>query len=224
MSYADARPSRAPALAASIAINAAIGFALISGLTYTMMPRGDEIDLRLAPVHEPPPPPPIPDQPHHKASLTQSSQPIPIPKPIVPTVEQHEIVTTLTPLPPIPADPGPIKLEPTPQPQPQPTLPKSLARTLSPIGNQGDWFPYDSYPAAALAVAAEGVVSVAVDVGADGRVTGCRVTASSGNRALDETTCRLARRNGRFAPALDADGNAVAASVALRNVRWRIAE
>ena len=131
-------------------------------------------------------------------------------------------IETSTQPPPAPAGPTiGVAVEPpviTPQP------PRSLARGLAVRGSQGDWFPQDSYPASARRTGAEGVVSVAVTVGTDGRVDACRVTASSGNGALDAATCRLATRNGRFSPALAADGLPVAAMFALRNVRWTIAD
>jgi protein TonB len=37
-------------------------------------------------------------------------------------------------------------------------------------------------------------------------VTGCRVTRSSGSRALDSTTCRLIEQRFRFRPSRDALG------------------
>lgn len=53
-------------------------------------------------------------------------------------------------------------------------------------------------------------VGVSLTIGADGRVTECRVTASSGNATLDATTCRLLRSRSRFTPARDAAGVATA--------------
>jgi protein TonB len=100
----------------------------------------------------------------------------------------------------------------------------NLSRGLQPRGDQGRWFPQDSYPAAARRAGAEGRVSVSVDVGATGRVTACRVTSTSGNEDLDLATCRLATRNGRFEPARNEAGEPVASTTALRNVRWRLEE
>ncbi len=105
---------------------------------------------------------------------------------------------------------------------PAPAPPVSLARGVRPRGAQGDWFPQDSYPAAARRAEAEGRVSVRVTVGADGRVADCAVIASSGNADLDSATCRLARRNGRFDAARDAQGQPVASQFTLRGVHWRL--
>jgi protein TonB len=55
------------------------------------------------------------------------------------------------------------------------------------------------------------VVSVIYTVEADGRVTGCRVSRSSGNRALDQTTCRLVEQRYRFQPARNPYGRPIRA-------------
>lgn len=49
-------------------------------------------------------------------------------------------------------------------------------------------------------------VFVAVRVQLDGRATDCRVNRSSGNRIVDEWTCRLVEQQVRFRPALDDRG------------------
>jgi protein TonB len=54
-------------------------------------------------------------------------------------------------------------------------------------------------------------------------VTGCTVSGSSGNRDLDETTCRIARSRVRFTPAKDDAGNPIASSYTLP-VRWQLEE
>ena len=62
--------------------------------------------------------------------------------------------------------------------------------------NAGGWF--------------KGTVGVRFTVQPNGRVTGCRPSASSGNRDLDTRTCRLIEQRLRFSPALDSQGRAVA--------------
>lgn len=62
------------------------------------------------------------------------------------------------------------------------------------------------YPAAALRDRAEGRVGFALAIDANGRVIGCRITASSGSAALDSTTCRIMRSRARYTPARDARG------------------
>ncbi|WP_294240055.1 energy transducer TonB [uncultured Sphingomonas sp.] len=65
------------------------------------------------------------------------------------------------------------------------------------------------YPEAAAEAGASGSVTVRYFVNVDGRVSGCVVTRSSGNAALDETTCRLIEQRYRYDPSRDADGRPV---------------
>jgi protein TonB len=54
-----------------------------------------------------------------------------------------------------------------------------------------------------------GTVSVSFTVLVNGRVTGCRVTRSSGVRELDALTCALIVQRFRFRPATDRYGRPV---------------
>lgn len=90
-----------------------------------------------------------------------------------------------------------------------------------PLGDVSQWFSGDNYPPAAMRAGQEGMVSVTLAINPEGLVSGCRVTQSSGVPTLDDRTCILATRRGRFAPARQGD-QAVAATYDLRNVEWRI--
>jgi periplasmic protein TonB len=69
------------------------------------------------------------------------------------------------------------------------------------------------YPRAAGEAGVSGTVGVRYRVAADGRVSDCRITRSSGSTLLDATTCRLIERRFRFDPARDEDGRPVASSI-----------
>ena len=71
----------------------------------------------------------------------------------------------------------------------------------------------DDYPASALAKREQGRVGFTLDVGANGRVTGCTVTRSSGSSALDNVTCMIMVRRARFTPAVDSNGMPAAVRV-----------
>lgn len=77
----------------------------------------------------------------------------------------------------------------------------------------------EDYPRTALRAGAEGSVSVRYTVAADGRVRGCTVTGSSGNRDLDTTTCRLIERRFVYRPATNARGERVPQAVS-RTYDW----
>jgi TonB family protein len=68
------------------------------------------------------------------------------------------------------------------------------------IGNPGDWFTDDDCPASAKRRGASGGVVVVLTVDPSGRTKACRVVSSSKDPDLDEATCDLGRRRGRFQP------------------------
>lgn len=87
---------------------------------------------------------------------------------------------------------------------------------------QVDWgevFHPRAYPPEAALRQVSGTVRFSISVGADGRVTTCDVTATSGSQELDEGTCEILRQ-ARFNPARNAAGEPVADRVRQR-VTWR---
>ncbi len=75
------------------------------------------------------------------------------------------------------------------------------------------------YPDEAIRAGAQGMVRFALDVGADGRVTGCTVELSSGSPVLDQTTCQVMSSRAQFVPARDAAGR-VATDRVHSAIRW----
>jgi protein TonB len=88
-----------------------------------------------------------------------------------------------------------------------------------PINPQA-WLTDDDYPAEALKKRQEGTAEFRLDVSAQGGVTKCTITRSSGHAVLDGETCRLVGR-GRFKPARDASGTAVPSTFDSR-FRWSL--
>ena len=81
----------------------------------------------------------------------------------------------------------------------------------------------DDYPAEALEKEEEGAVGFRLEVAANGRVTSCTITRSSGSASLDSTTCRLMQTRARFTPARDSMGRPTADALNSRIV-WRLPE
>jgi protein TonB len=102
------------------------------------------------------------------------------------------------------------------------TLSGGSAVKGGPRGNPGGWFTDDDYPADAKRAGAQGSVSLLLSVDTSGKVVGCRVTASSGNSSLDDATCRLAERRGRFIIQKDAQGDAQPYTYSLPGIRWSL--
>ncbi len=219
MSYADRDTTgeKTFSLIASLLTVGAIGYAMVFGLAINVL-RTATPNLKMVEIAMPPPPPPKqPPPPPKKLEQKPTSPPIVAPPPIVqpPVVSTPSVVTVPTPplAPPVPvpkvAPPPPLPLKP------------SEASPVQPKGDPGSWITTDDYPPAALRDGKEGRTRFRLGVGADGRVTGCTVVSSSGFDELDQTACRILQRRARFAPAMNAAGQAVASSYS-SSVLWRI--
>ncbi|HEX8307891.1 MAG TPA: energy transducer TonB [Allosphingosinicella sp.] len=108
-----------------------------------------------------------------------------------------------------------------PPPPPPPARRRGEARPARAQMTLAQLFSSDDYPASAIRAGEQGAVGFRLDVGKDGRVAACTVTASSGSTALDSNTCRLLSARARFSPALDRKGRATTDAVNGRIV-WRL--
>ena len=108
----------------------------------------------------------------------------------------------------VPVHPGtPGYAIPAPFPPPPPSPPAAtIVRQPQHRRSPQDYVTPDEYPASALARNEEGRVAFRLDVGPNGRVTGCAITGSSGSSALDSATCAIMVRRARFTPAGDSNG------------------
>ena len=82
---------------------------------------------------------------------------------------------------------------------------------------------FSDLPNALRELGTGGTVAVRYDVNASGGVSGCIVTASSGNAELDRATCQLIQQRFRFKPARDGNDRPVAATIEERHI-WEIEE
>lgn len=80
---------------------------------------------------------------------------------------------------------------------------------MRPASDPTTWITNADYPAAARPEKASGDVSFRLEVDQAGMVSGCRVTSSSGSKALDKATCNLLRRRARFIPGMTTDDQPV---------------
>lgn len=76
------------------------------------------------------------------------------------------------------------------------------------------------YPPEARRARIGGEVEVRFTIEASGRVSRCRISRSSGDASLDETTCRLIEERFRFKPATNAAGEPVASQYGWRQTWW----
>lgn len=209
--YAARRPNYA-ATAAVIAIEAALILAVVRGLGVTILPHTDpgHIYADNVPV---PQPTPTEKPPEHKADKHVTVAP-PFTPQVGGLVRQIEPILIDLPTP----APSPVATFLPTQPKPNPV---ALGHPAVPRGNPAGWVSDSDYPARDLREGSQGRVGFALSLGADGRVTSCRVTSSSGHAGLDEATCTLVARRARFSPAVGPDGLASAGSYS-GTIRWVI--
>jgi protein TonB len=220
MAYTDqvAGSKRLSIIAGVALVHGALGYLFVSGMAMNFIK--DKVDILTTtniPIDPPPPTEPPPPQPPMAKTLPTPTIMTTIVPPIVETNAATSVVSV---------DPGPAVIEPPiilplqPAVEPNPPAP-SLASGPKVSGNRTAWFSNDDYPASAIRAGEEGTVGVRLGLGANGRVTSCKVTASSGSSALDLITCRLYQKRARFAPARDTVGGAIASSYNDR-VIWRL--
>lgn len=216
MSYADRdrTAENAVGVVISTILLVAIGLGLFIGLRtegfQKIIKKVTTVDIKKdEPKKEPPPPP------KQKAAAPPIVAP---PVKINVNVAPPPITTVTTPPPVAPV--VPIIAPPAPVPAPPPP-PKFQPKNPTPKGNPGSWANSNDYPSGPLRRNEEGVTRFRVSVGADGRVASCDVTGSSGSSELDSTTCSLISRRGRFNPATNGEGEAIAGSWS-SSVRWQI--
>jgi protein TonB len=207
--------NRMAALIIVALLHVALGYALVTGLAYEgaakLVKKLTTVDIKEeVKKEEPPPPPPKKD----------AAPPPPVAPPVRINVQTTppQIQTTVTPPPPAP--PVLVAAPPAAVVAPPPPPPKGPDKPASPKGNPANWANTNDYPTRALREEKEGVTRFRVTISAEGRVTSCDVTGSSGSPELDSTTCSLITRRGRFNPAMD-NGSPTSGSWS-SSVRWQI--
>lgn len=214
MSFIDQTGRKNPtSIAAVVGVHAAVGYALLIGLGYTVIPYVPPHTVIFTVPTESPPPE------RQRVRTQPSKQPVtnPIPKP-EDSFKADETARAQSSEGPIGATDtggGPIVL-----PKFEPVRPDQATDAL-PGKDRLRWITADDYPAAAIRQNVQGVVGISVTIGTDGRVRSCLVTQSSGSQLLDDATCRLYAKRARFTPARDADGNPTTAQRTDR-YRWQI--
>lgn len=214
MAYADQEMSgnKIAAFVVVALLHLALGYALVTGLAYEGV---KQLAKKLTTVEI-----------KKEEKKKEEKKPEPPKKVAPPPIVVPPPKINLAPAPP-PIDttpkalpPPPIELAPAVAPV-APPPPRIQPKSPTPKGNPANWANSNDYPTRALREEKEGTTRFRVTVGADGRVTSCSVTASSGSDELDSTTCSLITRRGRFSPATDGEGQPTSGTWSSA-VRWQI--
>lgn len=224
MAYADQQMSGNKVIALIIVglIHLALGYALITGLAYEAVTKAIE-RVTTVDIEEPPPPEPEDEPPPPPEQNAAPPPPVAPPPPISIAVRPPQIQVQPNippPAPPALRIPPPARVAP-PAPPPPPPPPKFTPKGAEPRGNPGNWATANDYPSRALREEREGTTAFRVNVDAEGKVTSCSVTRSSGHSDLDDATCKNIQRRARFRPATDGNGNEVSDTWSSQ-VRWQI--
>jgi protein TonB len=218
MAYAQRKEisgNRTLAIIMVIVIQFALGYAIVTGLAFNVAKKAIQ-DLKTFDVEEQPPPPEKPPPP--PKDMPKVPPPPMLPPSVVPiqisppTIQVQQVQQIPPQAPPTIAPPRPA-----PPPQPRQSEAKSLTGDIQGLIN-GE----QDYPPSALDNNEQGTVTVTLQVGPSGRVTGCSTTGNASS-TLKNATCRLLSARARFSPAQDANGNPTT-STYTRNITWRIAE
>lgn len=140
--------------------------------------------------------------------------PIPLPPQPGPTYEAFDPAKEAVAVTRVPTDLGPVV-------QPDPPRASPGFAPKRPVPRNGNWIDDSDYPRRALVEGAEGSVGFRLVIGTNGRVASCELTRSSGNRALDDATCRLITSRARFEAATDEIGARVLGTYT-GSVTWEI--
>ena len=209
---------RAYALAAVAAIQLALGYALLTGLSVPMVSTGDAVQRLISiALPKPPPPPRPPPVPVEHKPAHESSAPKAEPKPLggSPGPQPAHAPPSVTPV---------VAVHPTAAPSgggtgTGPALGSGAGGGAGGRGYgageggtgseviAGDIRPSD-YPQHLLDSGYRRV-TVTFTVQVNGRAAGCHVTRPSGVAELDVLTCRIIEQRYRFRPATDRYGRAV---------------
>ena len=106
-----------------------------------------------------------------------------------------------------------------PEPTPRAALFKPVG--ASPRTNPGRWVTDRDYRPRWMREGLTGSASFTLAIDAQGKVTACTITRSTGHEPLDSATCQLIRERARFDAARDATSKPVAGSYT-GTITWRM--
>lgn len=221
MAYRAAdNPDRLKALAGVLAVHAALGAVILSGLNVRSVETTIE-RLRTFDIIEPPPPPPPP--PARQAERAKEKEGA--------AGRKAEPTPVVAPTPKIlvPAK-APVVAAPVAGTGSAPSAGAALSGAGTGAGGSGtgrggggsgdfsrftparmlNKIPDREYRRISGGRVPRGSATIAFRVRADGRMSGCRVTRSSGDPIVDGIVCDSAAKYLRFSPARDPDGRAIA--------------
>lgn len=222
--FAQTRRERAQALAAAIAINAALGAAFIAGIAIRAEQRGESV-IDMFDVSLPPPPPPPEVEPQPKDTAPDKPEGAAGKK-----AEASPVIALPAPVP----RPSPVVASPVPAQGAAPRSGAALSGTGPGAGGSGTGAGGGGSGGGGIGAEARllggnrarmprgllrdipqdgGLAHLLLSVGPAGRVTNCRVMASSGYEGIDAALCGVMVNRSRWTSARDRQGNPITVQV-----------
>ncbi|PLK26641.1 energy transducer TonB [Novosphingobium sp. TH158] len=194
-------------------------YAIIAGLSFVVNPPERKENPTTFTV---PPPSPSPTEVQRERKTPPADAPQSRGPAVQPTVAPSPLPSASNSTSGAPADgPGTATAGPSPLPTSEPSRAALAVKGPAPRGRPGEWVTRNDYPSQDLREGNEGLVRFRLGVGADGRVTSCTITASSGFPGLDAAACARLTQRARFNPATDEAGARVAGAY-YGMLRWKI--
>lgn len=227
MAFADEKSfrDRSAGIGGVVIVHAGLAALLIVGLTTEVTQEIFSGPLPAKEYRDPPPPPP-PDKPKPEPKTESTAPPVYVPPAPSPLPPKPSFIKTTSELPPIsdtvvlknlPDVPvGPIVPEP-------PVIPLAKPVAATPRNNAGSWVTDNDYKSRWIREGMMGTASFRLQIAANGRVSDCRITKSTGYDQLDAATCALIAKRARFNPASNAAGEKTAGTYS-SSIRWVVPE
>ncbi|MEZ5742232.1 MAG: TonB family protein [Sphingomonadaceae bacterium] len=224
MAYIDRTTGnrRTGTIVAVAALHGAAIYALVTGLGVDFVKETiTRIEAYNIPETKPEPPP----EPQVTQERTERPQDFTAPEEDIRLPRERNIVVVRREddlvIPDVPYTPKEPEFEFTPPTPREPPKPAFDPVSAAPRGKPGAWFGPNDYPTRDIREGNEGTVQFRVAIDARGKVADCIVTRSSGHSRLDDATCAVVKKRGRFSAAKDDTGALVAGSYT-SSVKWEI--
>ncbi len=218
MSYTNRNSgqTRGTAWMAVAALHGAALYALINGLGTEYMKE----TIANLPSRNYEMPSPLPEVTPEPAPEKQTGRTVDVTEPKIPGIPTRgPIIMSPPPI----EDFKPIELPKLPIPMPLPPAPEFKTVAAAPRTSPGSWVTANDYPTRDLRQGNAGTAEFTLTIGADGRVTDCRITRSTGHPGLDQATCSKVSQRARFTPARNESNQSVTGTFSSR-IAWVIPE
>lgn len=212
MSYlTQPQTNRSAAVLGVIAIHAGLAALVVTGLTvagYVRPPTPPIIGVQL-------PPEPPPADPQIEQNKTPAARPV-IYRPQPPNdLTKPSFTDTDIVLPPLGNDVIQVIM---------PPLGTGTGNAVTPVqaaprNDPARWVTDSDYRSRWIREGLQGTARFRLEIAANGKVSDCTITQSTGHAVLDQATCELIVRRARFSPATDSSGAATGGAY-ISSIRW----